>query len=197
MSLGVETDGSIVSPASRAALYAMKPTIGTVSMDGVVPVTKSLDSVGAMARSPADLAVVMEMLQATGPNHDESLSQLMTQKWDGLRIGFVDEKTWTLPKKICKKNGEALSQMVKSLFRSSISHCLTLLQRKAYHFVMDILSATGVHIEYPVALPLGEKGWPGIGNIMCRLFSKPRDVLFANSNKFCSLRVSASLQSLS
>ncbi|PON26710.1 hypothetical protein TGAM01_v204211 [Trichoderma gamsii] len=126
VSLGVETDGSIVSPASRAALYAMKPTIGTVSMDGVVPVTKSLDSVGAMARSPVDLAVVMEMSQAKGPGYGGGLSQLMTQKWDGLRIGF----------------------------------------RKEYHSVMDILSDAGIHVEYPVALPLGEKVWPEIGDIM-------------------------------
>ncbi|EHK16453.1 uncharacterized protein TRIVIDRAFT_40480 [Trichoderma virens Gv29-8] len=134
VSLGVETDGSIVSPASRAALYAMKPTIGTVSMDGVIPVTKSLDSVGAMARSPADLAVVIEMLQATGPNHDERLSQFMTQKWDGLRIGFVDEKIWKLPEGLCKDNDEALFQM-----------------RKEYHSVMKILSNAGVHIEYPTS----------------------------------------------
>lgn len=187
MSLGVETDGSIVSPASRAALYAMKPTIGTVSMDGVVPVSKSLDSVGAMARSPSDLAVVMEMLQATGANHDERLSQLMTRKWDGLRIGFVDEKIWELPENLCKTNNEALSQMVKPLFRSSMSHCLTLLQRKEYHSVMNILSDAGAHVEYPVALPLGDKIWPGIGDIMCRLLSKPRDALFVNSYQVCSL----------
>lgn len=149
VSLGVETDGSIVSPASRAALYAMKPTIGTVSMNGVVPVSKSLDSVGAMARSPADLAVVMEMLQATGPSHDENLSQLMVRKWDGLRIGFVDEKIWELPEALCKHDDEALSQM-----------------RKEYHSVMKILSDAGVHIEYPVALPLGAEVWPGIGDIM-------------------------------
>lgn len=116
VSLGVETDGSIVSPASRATLYAMKPTVGTVSMDGVVPVSKSLDSVGAMARSPADLVVVIEMLQATGLNHDERLSQLMTHNWDGLRIGFVDEKIWKLPEGLCKNDDEALFQMVKSLF---------------------------------------------------------------------------------
>ncbi|PTB39058.1 hypothetical protein M441DRAFT_71393 [Trichoderma asperellum CBS 433.97] len=134
VSLGVETDGSIVSPASRAALYAMKPTIGTVSMDGVIPVSKSLDSVGAMARSPADLAVVIEMLQATGPNHDERLSQLMTQKWDGLRIGFVDEKVWKLPEGLCKNDDEALFQM-----------------RKEYHSVMKILSDAGVHVEYPTS----------------------------------------------
>lgn len=93
----------------------MKPTIGTVSMNGVVPVSKSLDSVGAMARSPADLAVVMEMLQATGPSHDENLSQLMVRKWDGLRIGFVDEKIWELPEALCKHDDEALSQMVNAL----------------------------------------------------------------------------------
>lgn len=60
VSLGVETDGLVVAPASRVALYAMKPTIGTISMDGVVPVAKSLDSVGGMARSPQDLASVTE-----------------------------------------------------------------------------------------------------------------------------------------
>lgn len=85
-------------------------------MDGVVPVSKSLDSVGAMARSPADLVVVIEMLQATGLNHDERLSQLMTHNWDGLRIGFVDEKIWKLPEGLCKNDDEALFQMVKSLF---------------------------------------------------------------------------------
>lgn len=84
-------------------------------MDGVIPVSKSLDSVGAMARSPADLAMVIEMLQATGPNHNERLSQLMTQKWDGLRIGFVDEKIWKLPENLCKNDDEALSQMVNPL----------------------------------------------------------------------------------
>ncbi|KAL7786093.1 amidase signature domain-containing protein [Trichoderma afarasin] len=149
VSLGVETDGSIVSPASRAALYAMKPTIGTVSMDGVVPVSKSLDSVGAMARSPTDLAMVIEMLQATGPNHDERLSQVMTQKWDGLRIGFVDEEIWKLPESLCKNDDEALSQM-----------------RKEYHSVMNVLSDAGVHVEYPVKLPPGDKVWPGIGDII-------------------------------
>ncbi|KAL7935680.1 amidase signature domain-containing protein [Trichoderma chlorosporum] len=149
VSLGVETDGSIISPASRAALYAMKPTIGTVSMDGVVPVTESLDSVGAMARSPADLAVVTEMLQATGPNHDERLSQLMTRKWDGLRIGFVDENVWKLPEWLCKNDDAALSQM-----------------RKEYHSVRKMLSDAGVHVEYPVLLPPSERVWQGIGEIM-------------------------------
>ena len=69
-----------------------------------------------MARSPADLAVVIEMLQATALNHDEKLSQLMTYKWDGLSIGFVDEKIWKLPESFCKDNDEALPQMVKPLF---------------------------------------------------------------------------------
>ncbi|UKZ92115.1 uncharacterized protein TrAFT101_007083 [Trichoderma asperellum] len=141
--------------ASRAALYAMKPTIGTVSMDGVIPVSKSLDSVGAMARSPADLAVVIEMLQATGPNHDERLSQLMTQKWDGLRIGFVDEKVWKLPEGLCKNDDEALFQM-----------------RKEYHSVMTILSDAGVHVEYPVLLPPGDNVWPGIGDIISYEFQR-------------------------
>ncbi|KAL6837239.1 amidase signature domain-containing protein [Trichoderma camerunense] len=146
---------SVYLLASRAALYAMKPTIGTVSMDGVIPVSKSLDSVGAMARSPADLVMVIEMLQATGSNHDARLSQLMTQKWDGLRIGFVDEKIWKLPESLCKHNDEALIQM-----------------RKDYHTVMKVLSDAGVHVEYPVQLPPGDSVWPGIGDILSYEFQQ-------------------------
>ncbi|KAL7957637.1 amidase signature domain-containing protein [Trichoderma compactum] len=141
----------LLYPQPPVLLYAMKPTIGTVSMDGIIPVSQSLDSVGVMARSPADLVTVIEMLQATMPNHDERLSQLMTQKWDGLRIGFVDEKIWKFPESLCKNDDEALFQM-----------------RKEYHSVMKVLSDAGVHVEYPVQLPPGDKVWPGIGDIIFR-----------------------------
>lgn len=91
VSLGVETDGSIVAPASRASLYAMKPTVGTIPMDGVIPVAKSLDSVGGMARSPQDLALITEVITKSSDLPPSGYSELMTGNWDNIRLGFLDE----------------------------------------------------------------------------------------------------------
>jgi amidase len=113
LSLGVETDGSIVSPASRAALYALKPTIHTVSMERVIPVSQNLDSVGGMARSPRDLAILTELLQGTTSElPDRSYVDTLNGGWEGLRMGFVDEKIWELPHFLCEPNEDALRQMV-------------------------------------------------------------------------------------
>jgi amidase len=45
IALGTETDGSIICPSSRAALYGIKPTVGLVSRAGVIPISHTQDSV--------------------------------------------------------------------------------------------------------------------------------------------------------
>ncbi|KAL7944871.1 amidase signature domain-containing protein [Trichoderma barbatum] len=97
----------------------------------------------------------LDHLQATGLNHDEKRRILMTQKWDGLRIRFVDEKIWKLPEDLCKNDDEALFQM-----------------RKENHSVKKIISNAGVHVEYPVQLPPGDNVWPGIGDIISYEFQQ-------------------------
>ena len=52
--LGTETDGSIMSPASMCSLVGIKPTVGLVSRNGVIPIAASQDTVGPIARSIAD-----------------------------------------------------------------------------------------------------------------------------------------------
>ena len=56
--VGTETDGSIVSPASINGLVGLKPTIGRVSRDGVIPISHSQDTAGPMARTVADAALL-------------------------------------------------------------------------------------------------------------------------------------------
>jgi amidase len=43
--LGSETDGSIICPGNRAALYGIKPTVGLVSRAGVIPISTNQDTV--------------------------------------------------------------------------------------------------------------------------------------------------------
>ena len=61
--IGSQTGGSITRPAAFCGVFGCKPTFGTVSVDGVVPIARSLDHPGPIARSVEDLAVVLSVLQ--------------------------------------------------------------------------------------------------------------------------------------
>ncbi len=60
--LGTDTNGSILMPASRHDVYALKPTLGPISQEGVCPISFDFDSVGPIARSARDIAVLMDVL---------------------------------------------------------------------------------------------------------------------------------------
>jgi len=60
--LGTETDGSIVCPSSANGIVGIKPTVGLTSRAGVVPIAHSQDTVGPMARTVADAAIVLSAL---------------------------------------------------------------------------------------------------------------------------------------
>ncbi len=64
-SLGSDTNGSIRVPASLTGVYGLKPTHGSLPMDGVFPLAHSLDDAGPFARSVADLRCVWEVLSGT------------------------------------------------------------------------------------------------------------------------------------
>ncbi|KAK4063145.1 hypothetical protein Trihar35433_8940 [Trichoderma harzianum] len=99
-SIGAETDGSIQTPASRASLFALKPTIDMVSGDGVFKLTNAFDSLGGMAKTAQDLAALTEILFLTVPGSplaSKSLTTEFSSSLDGLRLGFVDVNDWILP----------------------------------------------------------------------------------------------------
>ena len=58
LGVGTETDGSIVSPASICGLVGLKPTVGRMSRDGIVPIAHTQDTPGPMTRSVADAALL-------------------------------------------------------------------------------------------------------------------------------------------
>ena len=62
LAVGTETDGSLVTPASMCGVVAVKPTLGTVSRRGVVPIAHSQDMAGPMATSVADAALLLQVM---------------------------------------------------------------------------------------------------------------------------------------
>ena len=65
LGVGTETDGSIVSPASINGLVGLKPTLGRVSRDGVVPISRSQDTAGPMTRTVADAALLFAAMSGS------------------------------------------------------------------------------------------------------------------------------------
>lgn len=61
-SIGTDTGGSIRIPAAICGLVGLKPTVGEVSTDGVVPLSTTLDHVGPLARTVEDAGLLFEIL---------------------------------------------------------------------------------------------------------------------------------------
>jgi len=64
VSLGTETDGSVVCPANANGVVGIKPTVGLTSRAGVVPISHIQDTVGVHGRTVADAAVTLGVIQS-------------------------------------------------------------------------------------------------------------------------------------
>jgi len=67
LALGSDTGGSIRIPAAFCGVSGLKPTYGRVSTTGVWPLAPSLDHAGPMARTPADVGLLYDVLAASPP----------------------------------------------------------------------------------------------------------------------------------
>jgi amidase len=75
VSIGTETDGSIVCPANANGVVGIKPTVGLVSRAGVIPISHTQDTVGPHARTVADAATVLTaIVQRTPDQRDPATS---------------------------------------------------------------------------------------------------------------------------
>ncbi|AOJ05596.1 amidase [Burkholderia mayonis] len=68
MAVGTETDGSIVSPAAINGCVGLKPTVGRVSRDGIVPLSHTQDTAGPIARTVRDAALLLGALAGRDAN---------------------------------------------------------------------------------------------------------------------------------
>ncbi len=67
VAVGTETDGSVVCPAGINGIVGIKPTVGLVSRDGIIPIAHTQDTAGPMARSVHDAAILLSAMAAHDP----------------------------------------------------------------------------------------------------------------------------------
>jgi amidase len=93
VAVGTETDGSITGPSAVENIVGLKPTVGLVSQDGIIPIAHEQDTAGPMGRSVTDIAILLGTLQSPfGPVIGHQLPHEYTQflqrgSLQGARIG--------------------------------------------------------------------------------------------------------------
>ena len=98
--LGEDTGGSVRMPAGFCGITGLKTTYGRVSRYGLIPLVSSFDTIGPMARSVYDVALVLEAIAGHDPkdstsraepvgNYGETLKR--AEHLRGLRVGIPKE----------------------------------------------------------------------------------------------------------
>jgi amidase len=99
ITIGTETNGSIVCPSNANGIVGLKPTVGLWSRDGIIPISYHTDSAGPMVRTVRDAAILLGALAGSDPNDpmtepsDQNRANDYTQFLnkngiEGKRIGF-------------------------------------------------------------------------------------------------------------
>ncbi|KAL2285896.1 hypothetical protein FJTKL_07395 [Diaporthe vaccinii] len=115
LALATETDGSIVQPANRAALYGLKATVGLISTEGTAPWSALTDSIGGMAKSPQDLEALFNVLTVAKRDASEKARNdwengYLPDSWTRQRVGFVDPSLWSFSPAICDPDPVLIQQ---------------------------------------------------------------------------------------
>src|SRR5437588_2846712 len=92
--VGTETDGSVVCPSGNNLNFGLKPTVGLVAQDGIIPIAHSQDTAGPMCRAVTDVAIMLGVMQSpfgpvSGQNVPSDYMQfLQLGSLKGARIGI-------------------------------------------------------------------------------------------------------------
>lgn len=99
ITIGTETNGSIVCPSNANGIVGLKPTVGLWSRDGIIPISYTTDSAGPMTRTVRDAAILLGALTGRDPNDAKTAesegnsytdyTQFLNETGlEGKRIGF-------------------------------------------------------------------------------------------------------------
>lgn len=75
LAIGTETNGSIVCPSHANGIVGIKPSVGLISRSGIIPISRTQDTAGPMARSVRDAALCLGALTAADPKDAATLQE--------------------------------------------------------------------------------------------------------------------------
>lgn len=151
LSLGSDTNGSIRVPSSLCGLFGLKPTYGRLSRAGTFPFVASLDHLGPMTRSVADLALAYDCMQRFDPD-DRAQSPRAAQPAAGaledgavnLRIaratGFFEDAADAVGRK-------AVDLVAAALGSTARAHYPEPMRARAAAFLITMAEGAALHLD--------------------------------------------------
>ncbi len=118
IAIGTETDGSIVSPSSVNGLVGIKPTVGLWSRSGIIPISKTQDTAGPMARTVKDAAILLGALTGEDPQDGATAASKGKIQPDYTR--FLDANGLQGKRIGVEKEGLKVSPGMDKLFQDAI-----------------------------------------------------------------------------
>jgi amidase len=169
VTLGTETDGSLVCPASINGVVGLKPTVGLTSRAGVIPISHSQDTVGPIARTVTDAALVLSALtgidgrdpatRAAAHKSGDDFTQYLDP--DGLRNARIG-----VPRQVYFGYNSEVDQIIEA--------------------AMATMSAAGAVMVDPADIPTAREMEDGVGEFEVLLYE-----FKANLNRYLAGRVPA------
>ncbi|KAJ7672265.1 amidase family protein [Mycena polygramma] len=151
---GTETDGSVISPAERANIVGIKPTVGLTSRSGIIPESGHQDTVGAFGRRVQDAAYALDAIWGFDWRDDATLEQLgktpdnyvqfVSDKsaLKGMKVGIPWERLW---------QGTTTSHQIPALLdavETLRQHGVEVYNNTNYKYVKEIVSPSGWDWSY-------------------------------------------------
>jgi Asp-tRNA(Asn)/Glu-tRNA(Gln) amidotransferase A subunit family amidase len=117
--IGTETQGSIVSPASRCGVTGLRPTFGRVSRYGAMALSWSMDKIGPICRTVEDCALVFQAI--SGPDDKDLTVVDLPFNWDpqldlhSIRIGYLKSAFERKPREGNERDKRTIEENKKAL----------------------------------------------------------------------------------
>jgi amidase len=140
VAVGTETSGSILSPASGNMAVGIKPTVGLVSRDGIIPITADQDTAGPITRTVTDAAILLGVLAGHDPTDAATDACLTPGNCFSDYTRFLDKKAL---------RGARIAVPPFPANRADIMNA-----------AIDVLRAQGAHVEIVPALAPQLPGCP-------------------------------------
>ncbi len=153
--VGTETDGSITGPSAVENIFGLKPTLGLISQDGIVPISHQQDTAGPMARSVTDVAILLGIMQSpqsdytpllqhgSGIPGDEETVNFANHALDvmaSLGATIVDTDTGD----VFAYNGDEFTALLYE-FRAQIAEYLATLTHTNMRTLADLIAFNNAH----------------------------------------------------
>jgi len=177
--LGTDTAGSIRIPSCHCGATGLRPSTGRVSNRGVVPVAPSFDTVGPIARTAEDCALLLGVVAGHDPADPASLDapvppygELLGEGVRGLRVGVVTSLVEGADGRVAEAVEAALAEL-RSLGAELVPLEVPLLEHAGtIQQAMQFPEATEVHMEW-LRTRLAEYGADVRARLLVGLFVTP------------------------